>query len=51
MEQELQKALEETREWVEHLTDELDTSQALAMDLNRDLQAVKKQLAAATESS
>ena len=38
---ELKKALGETREWVEHLTEELDTSQALALSLRRELNALK----------
>ena len=40
--QELRKALGETREWVEHLTDELDTSQALVLSLRRELAAAKQ---------
>jgi len=49
--QELQKALEETREFVEHLTEELDTSQALVFSLRRELHAAKSQLAAAQPSA
>ena len=38
---ELKKALAETREWAEQLMDELDTSQALALSLRRELNALK----------
>lgn len=38
---ELRKALAETREWVEHLTEELDTSQAIVLSLRRELSAAK----------
>ena len=38
---ELKKALGETREWVEHLSEELDTSQALVLQLKRELNALK----------
>ena len=38
---ELRKALDETREWVEHLTEELDTSQALVLSLRRELKQAK----------
>lgn len=38
---ELKKALGETREWVEHLSEELDTSQALVLSLRRELNALK----------
>lgn len=38
---ELKKALAETREWVEHLTEELDTSQALGLSLRRELNVLK----------
>ena len=48
--QELQKALDETREWVEHLMEELDTSQALVLSLRRELQTTKQQAAAASAS-
>ena len=34
---ELRKALAETREWVEHLTEELDTSQSIILSLKREL--------------
>ena len=40
-EAELRKALAETREWVEHLTEELDTSQALVLSLRREVNALK----------
>ena len=40
-EAEQKKALAETREWVEQLTEELDTSQALVMSLRRELAALK----------
>ena len=40
-EAELRKALAETREWVEHLTEELDTSQALVLSLRRETNALK----------
>jgi hypothetical protein len=39
---ELRKALQETREWVEHLMDELETSQALALSLRRELREAQK---------
>lgn len=38
---ELRKALDETREWVEHLTEELDTSQGLVLSMRRELNALK----------
>ena len=38
---ELKKALDETREWVEHLTEELDTSQALVLSLRREVALLK----------
>ena len=38
---ELKKALSETREWVEHLTEELDTSQALVLTLRREVNSLK----------
>ena len=41
--QELQSALDEARDWVEHLMDELDTSQALVLSFRRELQSVKRQ--------
>ena len=40
-EAELKKSLSETREWVEQLTEELDTSQALVLSLRRELNALK----------
>ena len=40
-EADLKKALSETRDWVEHLTEELDTSQALALNLRRELNGLK----------
>ena len=40
-ESELKRALNETREWVEHLTEELDTSQALVLAQRRELNALK----------
>jgi len=47
---ELHKALSETREWVEHLSEELDTSQAIALSVRRELNATKSKLAAAEAS-
>ena len=38
---ELKRALGETREWVEHLTEELDTSQELVLAQRRELNALK----------
>ena len=38
---ELKRALSETREWVEHLTTELDTSQALVLALRREVNGLK----------
>jgi hypothetical protein len=38
---ELKKALTETRGWVEHMSEELDTSQALVLSLRRELNALK----------
>ena len=40
-EAELKKALAETREWVENLTEELDTSQALVLSLRREVNGLK----------
>lgn len=45
--QELRKALDERGEWVEQLMEELDTSQALVLSLQKELEAAKSQLAAA----
>ena len=45
-ESELNKSLEESREWVEHLMDELDTSQGLVFSMKRELNLVKSKLSA-----
>lgn len=42
---ELKKALGETREWVEQLGDELDTSQALVLHLRREVETLKRKRA------
>ena len=42
---ELKKALDETRQWTEHLIDELETSQALVLSMRRELNEAKAKVA------